>query len=77
MLCAPWAISSWQISRTRSGVTGLPKPSWLISLFWQKTHRSGQPEKKMVPDPRVPEMGGSSQWWSAPRASTGREGIRQ
>ena len=31
----------------------------------------------MVPEPRVPEIGGSSQRWRAARASTGSSGIRQ
>ena len=31
----------------------------------------------MVPDPRVPEMGGSSHMWRAARAATGAAGMRQ
>ena len=29
----------------------------------------GVPEKNTVPEPRVPEMGGSSHWWRAARAA--------
>ena len=76
-LWAPWAVSSSQIAASRSNETALPKSWWLIASFWQKTHPREQPEKKMVPDPRVPEMDGSSQWCRAARASTGRSGIRQ
>ena len=47
-----------------------------MTSFWQNTHPREQPEKKMVPEPRVPEMGGSSQWWRAARASTGAAGMR-
>ena len=32
-----------------------------ISLFWQNAQRSEQPVKKIVPLPRVPLIGGSSQ----------------
>jgi hypothetical protein len=42
-------------------VTALPKFSVEITRFWQNTHRSVHPEKKIVPDPFVPEMHGSSQ----------------
>ena len=31
----------------------------------------------MVPEPRVPEMGGSSHMWRAARAATGAAGMRQ
>ena len=36
-----------------------------------------QPEKKTVPEPLVPLMQGSSQKWSAARASFGAYPIRQ
>jgi hypothetical protein len=36
---------------------------WLIWWFWQKRHRRLHGEKKTVPEPRVPDMGGSSPKW--------------
>ena len=65
MLRAPWACSSSIISASRAVVTGRPKPSLEISWFWQNTQRSGQPEKKMAPEPASPEIGGSSHRCSA------------
>ena len=70
-------MSAWQISRSRSTVTPLPKSRWLIWSFWQKTQSRLHPEKKTVPEPRVPEMGGSSHIWRAALATTGSSGIRQ
>ena len=52
--------------------TSFPLRSWLMGKFWQKTQRRGQPLKKMVPDPRVPEIGGSSPWWRFQLATFGR-----
>ena len=49
------------ISTKRPGATSMPNPPVEISWFWQYTHLRGQAEKKIVPDPRSPEMGGSSQ----------------
>jgi hypothetical protein len=57
----------------RDELTSIPKPPCEISWFWQKTHLSGQPEKKMAPDPDSPEMGGSSQKWRAERATRSAE----
>jgi hypothetical protein len=31
-----------------------------MGKFWQKMHFREHPERKMVPDPFVPEIGGSS-----------------
>ena len=76
MLWAPWSMSSKQMARSRSREMGLPKSWWLMASFWQKTHPREQPEKNTVPEPRVPEMGGSSHWWRAARATTGASGIR-
>ena len=39
--------------RYGSRVTAFPKSRWLISSFWQNTQPREQPEKKMVPEPRV------------------------
>ena len=77
MLWAPWAASSRKISLRRSTGISRPKSPWLMLSFWQNTHPREQPEKNTVPAPRVPERGGSSQWWRAARATTGRSGIRQ
>ena len=70
-------MSSRQISRSRSTVTAFPKSWWLMLSFWQKTQSRLHPEKKTVPEPFLPEMGGSSHMWRAARASTGASGIRQ
>ena len=51
--------------------TARPNPSWDIWWFWQKRQRSGQPVKKIAPEPASPEMGGSSQKWSAALATRG------
>ena len=61
------------ISARRATVTTCPKLPALISRFWQKTHLSGQPEKKMAPLPASPEMGGSSQKCRAARARRSSE----
>ena len=58
-------------------MTGRPKPSPEISWFWQKTQRSGQPEKKMAPLPASPEMGGSSQKCRALLATRSSEVMPQ
>jgi hypothetical protein len=39
-----------------------------MGKFWQNLQFSVQPERKMVPEPRVPEMGGSSPRWMAAEA---------
>jgi hypothetical protein len=62
MLWAPASRSRSIISASRSSVTravagGVP---WLIWWFWQKPQPRAQPKKKIVPEPRVPEIGGSS-----------------
>jgi len=62
MLCAPIASSFFIVSINSSTVKSLPcRLSPEISLFWQNAQRSEQPVKKIVPLPRVPLMGGSSQ----------------
>ena len=33
----------------------------VVILFWQKMHFNVQPEKKTAPEPKLPEMTGSSQ----------------
>ena len=76
MLWAPWSTSSSKMARRRSTVTLRPKSRWLICSFWQNTHPREQPEKNTVPEPRVPEMGGSSHRWRAARATTGAAGMR-
>ena len=77
MQCAPCAISSSMIARRRPLEMPLPKLSWLILPFWQKTQPRLQPEKKMQPAPLVPESTGSSQWWSIARPTTMPAGMRQ
>ena len=57
--------------------TSRPKPPVEISWFWQNTQRRVQPEKKTAPEPHSPEMGGSSQKWSAERAASGRAPMPQ
>ena len=69
MLFAPCAFSSSIIWARRAVVTSSPKPSCDISWFWQNTHLSGHPVKKIAPEPDSPDMGGSSQKWSALRAT--------
>ena len=53
------------ICTKRPGSTSTPKLPVEISWFWQYTHFSGQPEKNTVPDPRSPDIGGSSHMCSA------------
>ena len=65
------------MARRRAIVTGFPKSRRLIFSFWQNTQPREQPEKKMVPEPLVPEIGGSSHMCRAARATTGTPGIRQ
>ena len=60
MLCSPRLCCSRKISVSRSMDISAPKFSWLMSWFWQKTQRRLQWEKKTVPEPLVPLMGGSS-----------------
>ena len=52
--------------------TSWPSPCWLIEEFWQKTQRRLHPPKNTVPEPRVPEMGGSSAKCSWQSATVGR-----
>ena len=49
------------MSVRRLTVTGQPRPSALISWFWQKKHLRLQCEKKTVPAPVLPLITGSSQ----------------
>ena len=46
-------------------VTSSPLSSWLNSQFWQYTHFILQWAKNMVPEPLLPEIGGSSPWCGA------------
>jgi hypothetical protein len=41
-------------------VRSVPFPNWLIGKFWQNLQWSEQPPRKIVPEPLVPEIGGSS-----------------
>ena len=77
MQCAPCAMSSKKISRSRAGERTLPKFSWLILPFWQNTQPRLQPEKKTQPAPLVPLSTGSSHWWSMAFAATMPAGMAQ
>ena len=69
MLWAPCSWSSSMICTKRPGSTSTPaKLPVEISWFWQYTHFSGQPEKNRCPNPRSPDIGGSSHMCSAARA---------
>ena len=63
MLCAPISCNFKNMSESFSGVISSPIPLLLIVLFWQNTHFNVQFEKNTVPEPFLPEMHGSSQWW--------------
>src|SRR5262249_11070468 len=41
-------------------VTSVPSPNWLVSKFWQKTHRRLHQPKKIVPEPFHPRKQSSS-----------------
>ena len=52
----------------------LPNLSVLITEFWQNTHLSTQPEKKIVPLPLLPLIQGSSHKWRSALATKGSDG---
>jgi hypothetical protein len=60
MLCAPSACSLTNLPASFAVARSLPFPNWLIGKFWQNLQWREQPVKKTVPDPLVPEIGGSS-----------------
>ena len=54
-------MSFKKISRRCSDVISFPRFCCEMILFWQKMHFNVQPEKKTAPEPKLPEMTGSSQ----------------
>src|SRR5215468_77800 len=54
MLWQPALCSLSMIAASCGAVTSVPSPCWLVSKFWQKTHRRLHHAKKIVPDPFQP-----------------------
>jgi hypothetical protein len=61
-----WQPRRWSAS-IRSAISpgghSAPAAFWLMSQFWQKTHRRLQRPKKMVPEPFQPRRQSSSPKW--------------
>ena len=66
-------------ARSADVVTGRRRMSapWLMVEFWQYAQRRLQPPKNTVPDPRVPDISGSSPKCAVAAATTAPAGRPQ
>jgi hypothetical protein len=72
MFSAPASWSRRQICARSSGESSEPAPHLLTCQFWQKPHLRVHPLKKIVPDPPLPVIGGSSPKWRQAHAALTR-----
>ena len=71
MLCTPCPCSRSIRAASSPVEMSVPFPNWLMGKFWQNRQLRLQLERKMVPEPLLPEMGGSSPWWTFAEAMRG------